>query len=79
MTDLLLKSDDHLSPELVALCVNLALNDKNAEVMVQNGRLQGLVEKAFKNQSATIMKIVRNISQHEATRENFIVSIINCR
>lgn len=74
MIDMLLASDDEqMTPELIALCVNLATNNKNAELMVQNNRLQGLVEKAFKNQNAILMKIVRNISQHESTKENFVV------
>lgn len=66
--------DDQLYPELISLCVNLALNSRNAEVMIQNNRLKKLVEKAFKNQNALLMKIVRNISQHDSTKENFIVS-----
>lgn len=66
--------DEQMFPELVSLCVNLATNSKNAEMMVQNNRLQGLVEKAFKNQNPLLMKIVRNISQHESAKDNFVVS-----
>ncbi|XP_008217642.1 kinesin-associated protein 3 isoform X1 [Nasonia vitripennis] len=73
MMDMLLASDaEQIMSELIALCVNLATNNKNAELMVQNNRLRGLVEKAFKNQNAVLMKIVRNISQHESTKENFV-------
>ena len=71
---LLESDDDQMSRELIALCINLATNAKNAEMMVQNTRLQGLVEKAFKNQNALLMKIIRNISQHDSTKEHFVVS-----
>ncbi|KAJ8672674.1 hypothetical protein QAD02_003934 [Eretmocerus hayati] len=74
--DMLLRSDDEqMFPELIALSINLALHVKNAEIMVQNNHLQLLVEKAFRSQSALLMKIVRNISQHECTRELFIAFI----
>jgi hypothetical protein len=67
--------DEEIFPELVALCINIATNSKNAEVMIENNRLNGLIEKAFKNQNALLMKIVRNISQHDSTKEQFIVRI----
>ncbi|XP_014221190.1 kinesin-associated protein 3 isoform X1 [Trichogramma pretiosum] len=73
ITDLILEVDeDQMHSELVALCINLAINGKNAEIMVQNNRLQGLVEKSFRIQSSLLMKIVRNISQHDFLKENFV-------
>ncbi|XP_014204184.1 kinesin-associated protein 3 [Copidosoma floridanum] len=73
VTDSLLESDDEqMVPELIALCVNLAINGRNAELMIQNNRLRNLVEKAFKSQNALLMKIVRNISQHDFAKENFV-------
>ncbi|XP_011501080.1 PREDICTED: kinesin-associated protein 3 [Ceratosolen solmsi marchali] len=73
VTNMLLESDDEqIFPELVALCINLATNNKNAELMIENNRLKSLIKKAFKNQNALLMKIVRNISQNESTKEHFI-------
>ncbi|XP_058806309.1 kinesin-associated protein 3 isoform X2 [Phymastichus coffea] len=73
LVDMILDSDDDkMYPELIALCVNLAINNRNAEMIVQNNRLKRLVEKAFKNQNALLMKIARNISQHDSTKELFI-------
>ncbi|XP_043481752.1 kinesin-associated protein 3 [Leptopilina heterotoma] len=74
LTDMLLtdSGDERHKPELLALCINLALNNKNAQLMVENNRLQKLIKKAFRNQDALIMKMIRNISQHDSTKENFV-------
>lgn len=71
---ILVSEDDHIRSELIALGINLAINNKNAQLMVENNRLQGLIKTAFRNQDALIMKMIRNISQHESTKENFVVS-----
>lgn len=72
---MILNSDDeHIRSELIALGINLAINNKNAQLMVENNRLQGLIKIAFRNQDALIMKMIRNISQHDSTKENFVVS-----
>lgn len=66
--------DDQPKLELIALVINLAINGKNAQLMVENNRLQGLIKKAFRTQDPLIMKMIRNISQHDSTKENFVVS-----
>lgn len=67
--------DDPPKMELIALGINLAINSKNAQFMIENNRLQGLIKKAFHTQDPLIMKMIRNISQHDSTKEKFIVSI----
>ncbi|KAK9302860.1 hypothetical protein QLX08_005265 [Tetragonisca angustula] len=64
--------DDQPKLELIALGINLAINGKNAQLMVENNRLQGLIKKAFRTQDPLIMKMIRNISQHDSTKENFV-------
>lgn len=72
---MILNSDDeHIRSEIIALGINLAINSKNAQLMVENNRLQGLIKIAFRNQDAHVMKMIRNISQHDSTKENFVVS-----
>lgn len=66
--------DEHLKQELIALGVNLATNARNAQLMIENNHLQNLIQKAFRNQDALIMKMIRNISQHDSVKENFVVS-----
>jgi len=66
--------DEHVRSELIALGINLTINNKNSQLMVENNRLQGLIRIAFRNQDALVMKMIRNISQHDSTKENFVVS-----
>ncbi|XP_024944929.1 kinesin-associated protein 3 isoform X2 [Cephus cinctus] len=73
VTDMILESEeDTIKPELIALCINLAASSKNAPFMVENNRLQGLIRKAFRTQDPLIMKMIRNISQHDSAKEFFI-------
>ncbi|KAG7200321.1 hypothetical protein KM043_017783 [Ampulex compressa] len=73
VTNLILNcEEDQLKLELIALGINLAVNSKNAQLMVENNRLQGLIKKAFKNHDSLIMKMIRNISQHDSTKEYFV-------
>lgn len=74
MSMLLESSEEEMSTELIALCINLATNEKNADLLIKNNALKGLIVRAFKHQNALLMKIVRNISQHESTKECFVVS-----
>jgi hypothetical protein len=69
-------SEDEVNLELVALCINLAINKRNAQIMVENNRLRCLMARAFSNQDSLIMKMIRNIAMHEGTKQNFIVSLI---
>lgn len=62
--------------DLIALCINLALNKRNAQLMVENDRLRTLMARAFKYQDWLLMKMLRNISQHESLRHHFVVSAI---
>lgn len=63
--------------DLIALGVNLALNKRNAQLMVENSRLHSLMARAFKNQDTLLMKMIRNISQHDPLKIHFVVSFLN--
>ena len=67
---------DEMNLELVALCINLAINKRNAQIMVEDNRLRRLMARAFRNQDSLVMKMIRNIAMHEGTKQNFIVSCI---
>lgn len=69
-------SEDEVNLELIALCINLAINKRNAQIMVENNRLRCLMARAFCNQDSLIMKMIRNIAMHEGTKQNFIVSLM---
>jgi hypothetical protein len=68
--------EDEAKLELVALCINLAINKRNAQIMVEDNRLGSLMARAFRNQDSLIMKMIRNIAMHEGTKQNFVVSFI---
>ncbi|KAK0165541.1 hypothetical protein PV328_004048 [Microctonus aethiopoides] len=73
VTEMLLENNDERPKrELTALCINLAANDRNAQLMVEDNRLHELIRKAFRNQDPLIMKVIRNISQHDKTKKNFV-------
>lgn len=62
---------------MIALCINLATNKVNAQQMADNSRLHSLMSKALANQDCLIMKMLRNIAEHEATRTSFIVRSVS--
>lgn len=62
--------------ELMALCINLAANKRNAQLICENNGLRVLMKRAFKFKDPLLMKMIRNISQHDGpTKTLFIVSI----
>ncbi|CAD7091013.1 unnamed protein product [Hermetia illucens] len=69
---LILNLNKKVDLDLIALCINLALNKRNAQIMVERNRLHNLMERAFRYQDAHLMKMIRNISQHENLRSHFI-------
>lgn len=58
-------------PIFKALCVNLALNNKNAEALTDYRCISTIMEKAFNNRDAIFMKIARNIVSHSNTKHMF--------
>lgn len=69
---LILNLNQKADTDLIALCINLALNKRNAELMTDNNRLHTLMSRAFKYQDALLMKMIRNISNHEQLRGLFV-------
>jgi hypothetical protein len=73
---LLLESPEQPNMELLALCINLAANKRTAAIICESNGLKLLMKRAFKFHDAFIMKMIRNISQHEGeTKSLFIVSL----
>nr|CAD7425413.1 unnamed protein product [Timema monikensis] len=72
MSMLLDSSEEEANLELIALCINLAINKRNAQMMVENNRLQNLMTRAFRNQDSLLMKMLRNIAQHDSTKQSFV-------
>jgi hypothetical protein len=63
--------------EVVALCINLAANARCAQLICEGNGLKLLMRRAFKNRDPMLMKMIRNISQHEGpTKMLFVVSYL---
>lgn len=72
--------NEQIDLELVALGVNLALNSKCAIQMIEYNKKKGLkllVKRAFKFKDSLVMKMVRNISQHDEVKKYFCVSYLS--
>lgn len=59
---------------LVALGINLALNKKCAQKMIEQNRLNAVIQRAFKYQDELLMKMIRNLSIHDELKMDFLVS-----
>lgn len=60
--------------ELIALAINLALDSSCAVLMVNYGKKKGLkylMKRAFKFKDFFVMKLIRNISQHDPVKQQF--------
>jgi hypothetical protein len=70
-------SDDQVSLEVMALGINLAANKRNAQLICEGHGLRVLMQRAFHYQDALVMKMIRNISQHDGTAtKNLFIEFI---
>lgn len=61
--------------ELIALAINLAANKRNAQLICEGNGLRLLMRRALKFKDPLLMKMIRNISQHDGPiKRDFIVS-----
>lgn len=66
---------DRIDLELIALGINLAANKRNAQLVCEGPGLRLLMRRAFKFNDPLLLKMIRNISQHEGpTKAQFVVS-----
>lgn len=68
---------DQVDLEIIALGINLALNNKCAVKMFEYSKKKGLrylIKRAFKFKDSLVMKMVRNMSQHDELKKEFCVS-----
>ncbi|CAK6977724.1 kinesin-associated protein 3a isoform X1 [Scomber scombrus] len=65
--------DEAMDVELIALCINLAANKSNAQVICEGNGLKMLMKRAVKLKDVLVMKMIRNLSQHNgSTRSLFL-------
>lgn len=73
---MLLESPEDADRELLALCVNLAASKRTAEIISEGNGLKMLYKRAFKFKDPILMKMLRNISQHDGFTKNLFIDYI---
>ncbi|KAM9720043.1 kinesin-associated protein 3-like [Menidia menidia] len=68
--------EEDLEAELISLCINLAANRKNAQLMCEGNGLKMLMKRALKTRSCLLMKMIRNISQHEGPTKALFIDYV---
>ncbi|XP_027145725.1 kinesin-associated protein 3a isoform X2 [Larimichthys crocea] len=56
--------EEKLEVELISLCINLAANKSNAQIICEGNGLKKLMKRAVKLKDVLVMKMIRNLSQH---------------
>lgn len=74
---MLLESPEKADIELLSLCINLAANKRNAQIVCEGKGLKLLMKRAFKFRDPLLMKMIRNISQHDGPTKNLFVDYIS--
>ncbi|XP_056276771.1 kinesin-associated protein 3-like [Pseudoliparis swirei] len=65
--------EEDTEAELISICINLAANKRNAQLMCEGNGLKMLMKRALKMKDGLLMKMIRNISQHDGpTKPVFI-------
>ncbi|XP_030631174.1 kinesin-associated protein 3b [Chanos chanos] len=57
--------EERIDTELISFCINLAANKRNAQLMCKGNGLKMLMKRALKFKDPLLMKMIRNISQHD--------------
>ncbi|XP_072014617.1 kinesin-associated protein 3-like [Amphiura filiformis] len=69
--------DERLEPELIALGINLACNKRNSQLVCQGNGLRLLMRRALRFKDALLLKMIRNISQHDGQTKNLFIEYIS--
>lgn len=57
--------EEEFEMELISICINLAANKRSAQLMCEGNGLKMLMKRALKMKDCLLMKMIRNISQHD--------------
>ncbi|KAM9435104.1 kinesin-associated protein 3a [Clarias gariepinus] len=68
--------EEGMDPELISFCINLAANKRNAQLICEGNGLKMLMKRAFKLKDPLMMKMIRNISQHEGPSKNLFIDYV---
>ncbi|XP_026883888.1 kinesin-associated protein 3b isoform X1 [Electrophorus electricus] len=57
--------EEKIDSELISFCINLAANKRNAQIICEGNGLKMLMKRALKFKDPLLMKMIRNVSQHD--------------
>ncbi|XP_030628420.1 kinesin-associated protein 3a isoform X2 [Chanos chanos] len=68
--------EERIDPELISFCINLAANKRNAQMMCEGNGLKMLMKRALKLKDPLMMKMIRNISQHDGPSKKLFLNYV---
>uniref|UniRef100_A0A669EAV8 Kinesin-associated protein 3b n=1 Tax=Oreochromis niloticus TaxID=8128 RepID=A0A669EAV8_ORENI len=68
--------EEEIETELISICINLAANKKNAQLMCEGDGLKMLMKRALKMKDCLLMKMIRNISQHDGQTKSLFIDYV---
>ncbi|KAI4898693.1 hypothetical protein NFI96_002450, partial [Prochilodus magdalenae] len=68
--------EERIDSELISFCINLAANKRNAHIICEGNGLKMLMKRALKFKDPLLMKMIRNISQHDGPLKQLFVDYV---
>ncbi|KAL3046963.1 hypothetical protein OYC64_021232 [Pagothenia borchgrevinki] len=65
--------EKEIDVELISLCINLAANKSNARIICEGNGLKRLMKRALKLKDVLVMKMIRNLSQHNGPTKSLFL------
>ncbi|KAF0047421.1 hypothetical protein F2P81_001054 [Scophthalmus maximus] len=68
--------EEEIEAELISICINLAANKRNAQLTCEGNGLKMLMKRALKMKECLLMKMIRNISQHDGPTKPLFIDYV---
>ncbi|CAL8346979.1 unnamed protein product [Merluccius merluccius] len=68
--------EEKMDMELISFCINLAASKKNAQIMCEGHGLKMLMKRALKMKDCLLMKMIRNLSQHDGPTKSLFIDYV---
>uniref|UniRef100_A0A3P8WUU3 Kinesin-associated protein 3b n=1 Tax=Cynoglossus semilaevis TaxID=244447 RepID=A0A3P8WUU3_CYNSE len=68
--------EEETEAELITICINLAANKRSAQLMCEGNGLRMLMKRALKMKDCLLMKMIRNISQHDGPTKPLFIDYV---
>ncbi|XP_022237019.1 kinesin-associated protein 3-like [Limulus polyphemus] len=69
--------EERVPLELIALSINLTTNKRNAQIICESNGLTFLMKHVFEHQDPLLMKMIRNVSQHEGPTKTLFLDFVD--